>query len=293
MPLDLEARVLDPGDLPAQTRHVASHIREILSRVGMTAGMIGKLVLYYVGGPEDEAAMLAAVREAFGDTPLLVPVPVPHFYYEGLLVEVDVFAADPVRRLANGPVEAEDLVWSVVEIDPSGAPTEATGFSSDRLLADHWFLPENHGGSIAGLASDPGAAVLTTGGKAFAELTFANEPVSLDRTRAEGVEVIVRRAGRHLWASGRAAEGETGLVAQTRRIMKAIDAALIRHGFCFADVVKSTTHYAGGSSEEELHENMGVRNAYYGKPGPASTGIPVLALAAPDSHIAVDLLAVR
>ena len=70
--------------------------------------------------------------------------------------------------------------------------------------------------------------------------------------------------------------------------MKTFEALLPNKGLSFADVVKSTTHYVGGSAEE-LHSNMQVRNAYYSKPGPASTGLPVFGFGDQNSKVVVDL----
>ena len=75
--------------------------------------------------------------------------------------------------------------------------------------------------------------------------------------------------------------------------MAAIAGVLDREGFRFADVVKSTTHYAGDNSADDLHDNMSVRNRYYASPGPASTGIPVHAFADPASRIVVDITLIR
>ena len=60
-------------------------------------------------------------------------------------------------------------------------------------------------------------------------------------------------------------------------------------GLGFMDVGKSTTHYVG-SSPEELHDNMRVRNIHYQKPGPASTGLPVFGFLHPASKVVVDLV---
>ena len=82
--------------------------------------------------------------------------------------------------------------------------------------------------------------------------------------------------------------GDIGLVDQTKAIMKAFDALLLKKDLSFLDVAKSTTHYVGGSAEE-LHSNMQVRNAYYSKPGPASTGLPVFGFGDQNSKVVVDL----
>ncbi len=44
-------------------------------------------------------------------------------------------------------------------------------------------------------------------------------------------------------------------------------------GWRFAAVCKATTRYVGSSAAQALHDNMQVRNAYYRRPGPASTGL--------------------
>jgi len=319
VPLDADARVLHPGDLAAQMRDVAGHIREILDAVGMRSDDVGKLVLYYVAENGDDAAVLSEARRAFGAKPVLVPVAVPHFYYQGLLVEVDVFAgeavsaipseSDPPTAVRVRAVDAGDLVWATVSFDGSEIPLEAVrdslakaGLFPDRLLCDHWVIPAGSreqdgilaGLEAAGLLADPGAAVLASraGGRLLGELTFAPEGATCAKRSSDGVRVISRRSERMCWVSARVEEGGGDLVDQTRKIMKGIEAALAAHGFSFANVVKSTTHYTGGSSEDELHENMRVRNACYRRPGPASTGVPVFGLAGAGSLIAVDLLAV-
>ena len=60
----------------------------------------------------------------------------------------------------------------------------------------------------------------------------------------------------------------------------------------FDAVTKATTHYVDRSAAEDLHDNMAVRNAYYRRPGPASTGLPVAAFPFSSSKIAVDVLGV-
>lgn len=309
VPLDRDARVIHPDDMAAQARDVAGHIRAILEGVELNGEAVGKLVLYLVGDAAAAAVLETGMREAFGHTPLLVPVVVPHFYYAGLLVEVDVFAGQNVLVLEKGAggigaVETDDLVWAKIETGrDDGAEAVARlasmGLREDNLLADHWFLGRDAGVDplepLAPLVSDPGATVVQLGGgdSLLGELTFARGPVERRARTADGVRLVSRRSDGACWVTGRVEDGAGDLVGQTRRIMPAIERELIRHGLGFADVVKSTTHYAGGSSEEELHENMSVRNACYRKPGPASTGIPVQALAGPGSLIAVDVLALR
>ncbi|MGH6928910.1 MAG: hypothetical protein ACREEV_11375 [Dongiaceae bacterium] len=150
----------------------------------------------------------------------------------------------------------------------------------------------------AGLIGDRGAvaqAGLSSGASLVGELTFARPdgagPAPIVRRHVSDLEsVTVRKNGRYFWISGRANTPSRGLVDQTRSAMRAIDAEMLSHGWRFDDVCKATTHYVGGSSEEELHSNMAVRNDYYRSPGPASTGLPVLGFPCSASLITVDVL---
>jgi enamine deaminase RidA (YjgF/YER057c/UK114 family) len=152
-----------------------------------------------------------------------------------------------------------------------------------------------------GVAADPGAAVSThlpAGCAALAELTFAEPdgsavPPEVRSLDVDGSAVTLRRRGRYFWISGRDTGSGRTLVEQTRAIMRAIDRSLADAGLGFADVCKATTHYAGGSTEAELHDNMSVRNGYYAAPGPSSTGLPVIGFPLSRSLIAIDLLGVR
>ena len=95
-----------------------------------------------------------------------------------------------------------------------------------------------------------------------------------------------------MWLQGRAGESVTGLVEQTAAIMQGADEILAEYGLGFEDVIKQTAHYCGGSAGE-LHDNMGVRNAYYSKPGPASTGIPVRGFEQATTRTVIDLRLLR
>ena len=71
--------------------------------------------------------------------------------------------------------------------------------------------------------------------------------------------------------------------------MAAIADAMRARGWRFEAVTKATTHYVGSSAAEDLHDNMAVRNAYYRRPGPASTGLSLAAFPFSQSKIAVDV----
>jgi hypothetical protein len=82
------------------------------------------------------------------------------------------------------------------------------------------------------------------------------------------------------------------LVGETQAFMAAVADTLRARGWRFESVAKATTHYVGSSAAQDLHDNMSARNAYYRRPGPASTGLPVAAFPFSPSRIAVDVLGV-
>jgi enamine deaminase RidA (YjgF/YER057c/UK114 family) len=329
LPLDGASNVLAPGDLIAQTRITCDYICDILERGGFDSSTVGKLVLYHVDCTADlRREMLDVTRKRFGDGAVLVPVAVPHFYYDDLLIEVDVFASDQIGRWVESSsedgrmslklVDAGELVWGQFQVSSNGrAPLErkpdayyddalaAFGLTAGQIVSEHWFIPGDVGRKFEsgyaaayleaqGLFADPGSAVMVgdSDTRVVGELCFCRAAPSKTAVSEHqgGATVTSRRNGRFLWLSGRHQDGRLGLVEQTSHIMEALHEAMQVHDMEFANVVKSTTHYAGGSSPHELHDNMVVRNARYTKPGPASTGLPVRALASADAHTAIDLL---
>jgi enamine deaminase RidA (YjgF/YER057c/UK114 family) len=321
--LDEASRVLHPGDLVAQARCVCRYIDEILERGGLGRQHVGKLVVYHVAENDDERArMLDLLRTHFGATPLIVPVAVPYLYYDGLLTEIDVFASAEHSslhratrvggRLGLELVDAGELAWATFTA-PGDTRTlleslaepfvddalASVGLSREDLLAEHWYVPGHSGGGVAapGPLSDAGAMVMTGGAQAQAwgELTFVRgegAATAQSRQAAGGVRITVRRKGRFAWVAARCSDPSAGLVEQTRRIMETVSDELDAQSLGFAHVVKATTHYAGSSAAADLHDNMAVRNARYVRPGPASTGLPVLALGDPDSRTAIDMVLV-
>ena len=89
--LDPDGDVLQPGDLASQSTIVAANLIEILRRADLDPAGIGELVLYHApaeAGPL--AAMMGAFRQAAPGA-RLTPFEVPHFYYDGVELEVDLF----------------------------------------------------------------------------------------------------------------------------------------------------------------------------------------------------------
>jgi enamine deaminase RidA (YjgF/YER057c/UK114 family) len=137
-PLDLEARVLHPGDLKRQLASIATNIRAQFMPYGITPGRIAKLVAYVA---PDESTPLETVeillREALGQVPLVLTIGVPAFYYPGMMVEIDVYGSDhgfrqsescsSIEGTAAAMVVAGDttihLLLGLAGADPSGSST--------------------------------------------------------------------------------------------------------------------------------------------------------------------------
>lgn len=327
VPLDTQSNVIKPGDLLGQTDIVCDYIERLLKKSDMEVGDLGKLVLYFVESKSDDAErMIQRCRTRFGDVPVIIPIAVPHFYFDGLLIEVDAFAGKSsdnsiVRSLGKSAVKITgggDLAWVTLTTDPSAIAEcrgllESTlrefGLADDHRLSEHWAAPRSlpHGQTLSelahilegmGLLMDWGTLVESSGSSTslVGEMTFVKHsaaPVAADSVVVDGVKVTRRRIGRFGWFGARSLDPELRLVEQTTRLVSALAEALNRDGMDFGSVVKSTSHYVGGSTADELFDNMKIRNSRYQVPGPASTGLPVLRLADGSSRIAVDLVAIE
>ena len=318
--LDRDAKVMAPNDIAMQSQIVSGYIGDILAQANIGNGSVKRLVLYYIDQRDgDRAAMLAEFRRVFGSGVLLDPVPVPHFYYDGVVLEVDVFAGARVEKqtkkmpTASSVRVAEDdhLLWISVEAplqdigsacDLLSSELRSHGLSSRAMLSGRWFAPNAQliqlGNAIGNseLMLDAGASVGL--GQAAAECAghfiFLRRDKGISRSREPDLEKgKVRLTSCHApefgWIQARCTDARLDLVEQTKRVMRAIEQELNRRDLDFRSVVKATTHYVGGSQARELHDNMNVRNAYYRKPGPASTGLPVFGFADASSRITVDV----
>jgi enamine deaminase RidA (YjgF/YER057c/UK114 family) len=331
-PLTRDGAVLAPDDSRLQARYVADCISLLLDKTGFSQADVCKLVLYHAPADAAETEhMLNRFRPSFPGA-ILMPVGIPFFYYAGMRIEVDVHAAErcgPLtlshhddQGLRISAVNGGDLVWIGLEVrDASvgkqGHGSEAftvdivydalraiAGVSPKLLIADHWFVigdgarPALERFQEAGLVTDVGAAVRATlpgGVVAMGELTFAGDGLGVSKcsdSSNSGISVFVRRSRKHFWIGARSVLPAASLVSETKAIMGSIAGTMREQGWSFDAVCKATTHYVGSSTAEDLHDNMKVRNVYYNRPGPASTGVPVAGFAFSSSRIAVDLLGV-
>ena len=110
-------------------------------------------------------------------------------------------------------------------------------------------------------------------GLACEEMIFLGGQVSLDKK------------GRALYP--------TALPAQTHQAMQHIGTILNELGADYDDVCKITTVYQGDCGSETLHGNLSIRAGYFRDPGPATTGIPLPALAYESMVIEIDTFAMK
>lgn len=273
--LAADSTVLHPGDLVSQSMVVADYIEQVLDRADLSPLGITRLYLYHSApNAAAESQMLATFRQRFGPSVHLQPIAVPHFYYDGVLLEVDVW-------------------WSDEETVSFEARHEVR--SDGMRLSEHLVVPTGRLGDLFDVP-DPGAVI--DGGPVIEApvllaVGFTDRAVSTKLEEVDGVVTVIRQTNGFAWVQGRCTDANLGLVEQTEAVMGRIDAVLPSIGLSYRDVAKSTTHYVGGSTAEELHDNMSVRNRRYTKPGPASTGLPVFGFADPASKIVVDITLVR
>ena len=316
--LDKKSQVIGANNIEKQSYVVCDYILEILSRAGMHIQSVTKLLLYYVeNGENNREKMLDIFQEKFGNNILLVPIRVPHFYYDGILLEVDIYCNTEKKQYLlhnqNGvsinaiSTSSEISMFVVAKANSiEFLIAELTSFLSDlsvnleAVLSEHWFVPS---GDLLAFKNcitkdrpnlDLGAVISSGKDTDYISGHFIltrEEAVSSTKTidTENSVSLLIRQNDNMAWLQARSLDVTKGAVAQTELIMESIETAIKPLNLSFKDIVKSTTHYVGGDTAEELHQNMEVRNAYYEKPGPASTGLAVFGISDNASRIVIDL----
>ena len=94
--LDAAARVIDPGDMVAQTKRAMANIGSVLAELGLGFEHVVKLNAFYCGSvgeavlKENAVTRFSVFEQAPG--PTTTGVPVPYLAYEDMLIEIDVVA---------------------------------------------------------------------------------------------------------------------------------------------------------------------------------------------------------
>lgn len=312
--LDTNGQVLAPGDIAAQAAVIAGNIETLLTEAELGARDVSRLVLYSAAhDPADHDGIMALFANRFGADTLIEIVPVPHFYYDGVMLEVDVFCArsEPVIEQslpAGGQVRVKhegNLILANLT-----APPDSLGRAIGGLLTRHGLSPHQllSGWGIApepALSAVPGQVAPRLPGffagalmpcymlddRVHLYLTFGVGDVEIAERRGGRVRLHLARAGKIAVLDGRYLGGRAvSLEEQTEAVMDELALMLEDHGMGFGDVVKATTFYAGGNTAEELHGNLAIRNRFFTEPGPASTGVPIARMADPGAKVRVELV---
>ncbi len=278
-PLDDAGQVQSPGDAPAQAALIARMGQGVLSHLpGFQAAL---LTVYH--DCDNAAEVLAPLAAAFPQV-TLAPVRLPHFYYPGMRIEVDLYAiAGQPRpsRSTEGRAQLTQVEGGSLTFCHLSGPDIAsclplmTRIDERRLLAAQWFAAEAPPSHLL----DPAARVIPHTPGVAAIMILAPTPV---RTSTTPGGAMLRQFGRFAWTS---ATGTAPDLAQAAH--QAMDALALDRIPGFTPL-KATTHYAGGPGPEDLHGNLAVRHARFPRPGPGSTGVPVTALA--QATLAIDML---
>jgi enamine deaminase RidA (YjgF/YER057c/UK114 family) len=278
-PLDDDGLMQLPGDGAAQAALVARMGQGVLSHLpGYEAAL---LTVYHNCTDADE--VLSPLAAAFPQA-ALAPVRLPHFYYPGMRIEVDLYATagtPRTTRFTSGRASLTIVEGGPLTLCHLAGPDMAScqpllsRIDEVRLLTAQWFAPEAPQSHLP----DPAARVIPPTPGVTAVLIIAAEPVRVATTPGGA---ILRQAGRFAWAS---ATGTAADLAQAAH--QAMDRLALDRMPDFTPL-KATTHYAGGPGPEDLHGNLAVRHARFPSPGPASTGVPVTTLT--QATLAIDML---
>ena len=89
--LDSDGRVLHAGNLKLQCNTVVNYLINVLHDLECQAGDLVRLVIYFVGDSEAEAAILKGIADCLGDdvSPVVNTICLPELCYPGMLIEIE------------------------------------------------------------------------------------------------------------------------------------------------------------------------------------------------------------
>lgn len=93
--LDSSANIIDPDDMPAQTRRAMENIARVLADFGATLDDVVKVTTFYQGSASAEALhenLLIRSRSFNAPGPATTGIPVPVLVYRRMVIEIEVIA---------------------------------------------------------------------------------------------------------------------------------------------------------------------------------------------------------
>jgi len=314
LPLDTDGDVRFPANPIEQAKVIIGYAQTLLEQGRIDIEAVSRVVLYLAAhDPDHVSRVIRMFSEAFGHDTMVETVPVPRLHYGGALLVADVFCAP------SEPVTFEDLPGggrarvkreSGLILMNVSAPVDTLGTAVGELLSRHALSPGQllSGWGIAPepvLAAVPGQVAPRLPGffsgalmpcyniydQVNLYLTFGEGDVEIVESREENVRLHLADAGDIAVLDGRYLGGQAvSLQEQTKVVVDGLSVALRNHGMGFDNVVKATSFYAGSDEMEEMHANIAIRNAHYGVPGPASTGVPIARMADPGAKVRIELV---
>ncbi len=98
--LDAKAKVIDPGDMVAQTRHAMNNVALVLDQAGVGLDDVVKVTTFYQGAASAEALhdnLLIRSGCYTEPGPATTGVPMPALVYPDMLIEIEVIAIAPAE----------------------------------------------------------------------------------------------------------------------------------------------------------------------------------------------------
>ena len=90
-----QAKVLEPGDMVAQTRIAMENVARVLDEFGATLDDVVKVTTFYQGSASAEALhenLLIRSNSYIAPGPATTGIPVPNLIYEDMVIEIEVIA---------------------------------------------------------------------------------------------------------------------------------------------------------------------------------------------------------
>ncbi len=109
--LEGQGHIRNANDLYKQTNASIKHIRTIVEELDCGLEDLTKITVFYINnGETDEAAYSRHIANQLGTTkkPVITMVPVPHFFYPGVMVEIDAYG----MRSGSGTIPRDDVTAS-------------------------------------------------------------------------------------------------------------------------------------------------------------------------------------
>jgi len=343
-----DGEVRNPDDLLAQSASALDHIQSVVEAMDCSLGDVSKLIVYFV--PDDTASIedyerWLADRLSLAVLPVITLVPLEHFFYPGLRVEIDAYGivGKPPRKVIASPSGPFSLAVQQGRFTHVGGlvaenPDSGVVASGDVVAQSHYVLErlddlldsldaertdivKINNWYVGGGTAEEWARSARVRAEYYAEPGPVATGLPVTGLKREGLQIQtdcwimhgpngqslpklhswpkghwdwpVHLPFKHglkcdnmIFTGGQVSMNDSGevvdhddMLIQARTSMENIRRVIEPLGGDFPDVIKVNAFYAGHDNPETLHDNMQIRNGYFRKPGPASTGIPLDALA--------------